>query len=347
MPLSVPTIPNIEATTNSATVEWQLIDTVDPVLTLLGSNPDTHEASLQGVYVDPGATADDDVDGDITGSIVATPPADALWERKPGRWSYTYEVSDAANNAATPLTRFVDVVDTTAPTAPTQIAAVEISQTAVEVYAQGAFDVVGIAWYNLYRGGVFEARLDPAQGQIIFTVSDMTPGVAEDFWVTAEDDAGNEGLASATVNIATTPATVTPPSAPLMLAVNPIGTELAPHMQIIWGRSNPGTGGAVQDYQVYRDDSLVQTVAYNAGITQNWTDEGPLSPATEYFYNIRARDTGLNVSDSSSVLAGTTLGTVEAGYDPGQGPQDLTVIGMSVPTEDNQARAMPGRRKRA
>ncbi|MBI1321131.1 MAG: DUF5011 domain-containing protein [Candidatus Hydrogenedens sp.] len=88
----------------------QVVDGTAPVITLTGANPDTVECGSGG-YTDPGATAVDDVDGTITG-ITGVGTVNVL---APGAYTLTYDVSDTAGNAATTVTRTVNVVDTTAP----------------------------------------------------------------------------------------------------------------------------------------------------------------------------------------------------------------------------------------
>jgi hypothetical protein len=85
-------------------------DTTAPVITLLGSATVTVNAG--STYTDAGATASDNVDGDITSRIVKTGSVNTA---KPGAYTLTYNVSDSAGNAATPKTRSVTVVDNTKP----------------------------------------------------------------------------------------------------------------------------------------------------------------------------------------------------------------------------------------
>lgn len=76
-----------------------------PVITLLGDNP--LNLSVGDAYVEPGATAIDDVDGDISGSIVID--SSAVDTTTPGSYEVTYDVSDSAGNAATQVIRTVIV----------------------------------------------------------------------------------------------------------------------------------------------------------------------------------------------------------------------------------------------
>jgi len=79
-------------------------DRIIPTLNLTGSYSMT---LAQGdVFVDPGATAIDDVDGDLTANIVST---DNINSNIPGTYSVVYTVNDSSNNAAIPLTRIVNV----------------------------------------------------------------------------------------------------------------------------------------------------------------------------------------------------------------------------------------------
>ena len=80
-------------------------DAVAPVITLNGSA--TINVAVGGTFTDPGATAADNVDGNITGSIVVA--GDVVDVNTAATYIITYNVSDAAGNAATQKTRTVIV----------------------------------------------------------------------------------------------------------------------------------------------------------------------------------------------------------------------------------------------
>ena len=86
------------------------VDTTAPVITLTCTNPINIDANT--TYVDAGATASDNLDGDITDNITTTSTVDSSTI---GTYSVTYNVNDAAGNSATAVVRIVNVVDTTAP----------------------------------------------------------------------------------------------------------------------------------------------------------------------------------------------------------------------------------------
>lgn len=75
-----------------------------PVITLLGTNPMTITVGTN--FVDPGATASDPEDGDITSKIVASSTVSTT---TPGTYSITYNVKDSQGLAATQVTRTVIV----------------------------------------------------------------------------------------------------------------------------------------------------------------------------------------------------------------------------------------------
>ena len=96
------------AVSNTATVSLtieQPVDTTPPVITLSGAAAVT--VTVGGTYTDAGATATDDVDGDLAASIVTNNPVNAAVR---GAYTVTYDVSDAAGNAAVQVTRSVTVV---------------------------------------------------------------------------------------------------------------------------------------------------------------------------------------------------------------------------------------------
>jgi len=84
-------------------------DTTPPVITLVGSSPMT--VTLGSTFTDPGVTATDDVDGVVTSKVVVTGTVNTA---AAGTYTLNYNVSDAAGNAATQVTRTVYVAVTVA-----------------------------------------------------------------------------------------------------------------------------------------------------------------------------------------------------------------------------------------
>jgi hypothetical protein len=95
------------AVSQTARVNLTIKDTTPPVITLKGSNP--MSVSLGSVFVDPGATATDNVDGLVLVSVSGSVNTAVV-----GTYTLTYSASDRAGNKAT-ATRTVYVKDTTPP----------------------------------------------------------------------------------------------------------------------------------------------------------------------------------------------------------------------------------------
>ncbi|MBI4068087.1 DUF5011 domain-containing protein [Candidatus Kaiserbacteria bacterium] len=102
-----------DAAGNAAPEAVRLVRVVDrtaPVITLLGSTP--VNVKKNSAYVDAGASAMDNYNGDISTHVIAS---SSLNTAATGTYAVAYNVSDAAGNAATPITRVVNVNDLSTP----------------------------------------------------------------------------------------------------------------------------------------------------------------------------------------------------------------------------------------
>ncbi|SVC69360.1 uncharacterized protein METZ01_LOCUS322214, partial [marine metagenome] len=87
-----------------------VVDTEPPLISLIGDAVVQQE--LNETYEDSGATAADNVDGDISGDIVIVNPVDT---KVAGNYSVTYNAKDSSDNAASEIVRVVIVGDTGSP----------------------------------------------------------------------------------------------------------------------------------------------------------------------------------------------------------------------------------------
>ena len=104
---SVPAVGQIlTVTVGGATTSYTIdvVDNVKPIISLLGSNP--VNLIVGDSYSDAGATASDDVDGNLTANIVTSNTVNA---NVVGSYTVTYNVVDAAGNIATQVSRTVNV----------------------------------------------------------------------------------------------------------------------------------------------------------------------------------------------------------------------------------------------
>ena len=97
-----------EASTLTRVVK--VVDSVKPVITLIGEVSQLVEAG--SVYVDAGASASDNIDGDISSDIKVQSNVNTV---ELGIYSVSYNVLDKSGNAAVSLNRSVTVRDSVAP----------------------------------------------------------------------------------------------------------------------------------------------------------------------------------------------------------------------------------------
>lgn len=88
----------------------RVVDTLAPAITLTGPSSIRVEAGTS--FTDPGATAADSFEGNITAHIAVT---GAVNTAVLGTYTLTYNVSDTSGNAAVPVIRTVQVADGIAP----------------------------------------------------------------------------------------------------------------------------------------------------------------------------------------------------------------------------------------
>jgi len=168
---------------------WPTLDKVPPVITPLGNNPATVECGA--VYTDAGATAFDNIDGDITAGIVAVVTVDTSVK---GNYAVTYTVTDISGNPALQVVRTVTVVDTTAPVitdcGPNQSVSVDGS-------CQGAvpdFTAAVAASDNCSPVGNLVITQNPTAGTLL-AIGDHT------VTITVTDESANSSTCQATLTV--------------------------------------------------------------------------------------------------------------------------------------------------
>lgn len=173
------------------TLTVNVVDAVKPVITLLGADPMTMQCGES--FVDPGAMAQDDCEGNITARVVVN--TSQLKTKVPGSYTVSYTVSDISGNAADPVTRTVIVEDTTAPVV------VPLGNAAVTVECGGSYQEFGATAVDACAGTLPASAISWDS-----PVDTSVPGVYTVTY-TAVDAAGNTGTATRTVTVEDT----TPP----------------------------------------------------------------------------------------------------------------------------------------
>ena len=172
-------------------------DTTPPVITLIGASP--VDISVGGTYTEQGATATDNIDGDISSSIVIG--GDTVNTAVAGTYIVTYNVSDAAGNAAVQVTRTVNVIPDTTPPVITLIGSSSISLDLGSTYTE--------------QGATATDNIDgDLTASIVIGGDTVNTAIAGTYIVTynVSDSAGNaavEVTRTVTVNPDTTPPVIT------------------------------------------------------------------------------------------------------------------------------------------
>ncbi len=176
------------------------IDTTAPTITLNGGS--TINLNVGDVYTEQGATATDDLDGDITANIVIG--GDVVDTNTAGTYLVTYDVSDAAGNAATQVVRTVNVVS-----APTDVIIHEgYFETGWDGWIDGGSDCARRAdaarsYENSYsirirdNSGTASSMTSPSfnlssfnEVEFNFHFYSTSMEVGEDFWLQYNDGSG-------------------------------------------------------------------------------------------------------------------------------------------------------------
>jgi chitodextrinase len=195
--------------------------------------------------------------------------------------------------------------DTTAPSAPTSLAASGTTQTTTSLSWTASTDNVGVTGYDVYQNGVFKANTASTS----YGVTGLTASTAYSFYVIARDAAGNSSAASNTANVTTlapAPDTIAP-SAPTNLAAS--GTT-STATNLSWTASTDNVG--VTGYDVYQNGVFRANTASTSYVATG------LTAATAYSFYVVARDAAGNSSAASNTVNVTTL-TVTLTYCASQG----------------------------
>ncbi len=155
-------------------------DTTPPTLTLNGAS--TIDLNVGDTYTEQGATATDNVDGDISSNVVIG--GDAVDTNNAGTYVVTYNVSDAAGNAAPEVTRTVNVTvpaDTTPPVITLNGAStinLEVGDTYTEQGATATDNVDGDISANIVIGGDAIDTNNAGTYVVTYNVSDAAGNAA-------------------------------------------------------------------------------------------------------------------------------------------------------------------------
>lgn len=169
--------------------------------------------------------------------------------------------SSAQSNAAS-VTTLAPAPDTTAPSAPTSLAASGTTTTTTNLSWNASSDNVGVTGYDVYQNGVFKANTASTS----YAVTGLTAATAYTFYVIAKDAAGNASAQSNTVNVTTLSVTLTYcTSQGNSVADEKIG-------KVVFNTiNNTSTGGTGYTNFTSISTNVTRGTAYTITITPQWT----------------------------------------------------------------------------
>jgi len=233
-----------------------VVDTTAPVITRLGSNP---MFVLQGsTFTDPGATASDTVDGNLTAQIVVG--GDTVNTGITGDYVITYNVSDTAGNDAAEVTRTVTVTENLPP----EITLLGDNPMIIEA---GSVYVESGATATDYEDGDLTAS-------IVIDATSVDTSTVGDYSVaySVEDSFGNVTIETRAVQVVDTTAPVI-----TLLGSNPMTLQLGDAF------TDPGatvTDNADPTTTINGVSTVVTTVVGDYTVTYDYTDAAGNAAAT-------------------------------------------------------------------
>ncbi|OHT46610.1 M4 family metallopeptidase [Flavobacterium tructae] len=199
---------------------------------------------------------------------------------------------------------YVDSNDTTAPTAPTNLAASGTTGSTTNLTWTASTDNVGVTGYDIYQGTTLKGSSTTTN----YTVTGLTALTAYSFSVKAKDGAGNVSTASNVVNVTTTAASLN--------YCNSQGNSTVDERigKVVFGTiNNTSTGTTGYENYTAISTNAARGTAYTITITPVWTStiysEG-YAVFIDYNQDGDFTDAGETVWTKATSTAATATGTI-------------------------------------
>lgn len=162
------------------------------------------------------------------------------------------------------------VVDTSAPTAPTNLTTSSVTQTSLNLNWTSSTDNIAVTGYDIYQGATKITTVTSTN----YSVTGLSASTAYTFSIKAKDAAGNISNASNIVNVNTLAIPdITAPTTPTNLVVSNVTQN---SVNLSWTAATDNT--AVTGYDVYRNNIKIATVTTTNYLVSN------LTAATNYTF---------------------------------------------------------------
>ncbi|MEC0232629.1 RCC1 domain-containing protein [Paenibacillus alba] len=161
-----------ESTANSLTLSW---------------TASTDNVGITGYDIYQGSTLTGSVNGTTTTYKVTGLTANMSY-------TFTVKAKDAAGNVSLASNVIKTMIDTEAPTAPTNLAVSGTTNSTITLMWRASTDNVGVTGYDIYEGSTLKGTVDGTT--TTYTVTGLTANTLYNFSVKAKDAAGNISAAS-------------------------------------------------------------------------------------------------------------------------------------------------------
>lgn len=264
------------------------------------------------------------------GAVIGTASTNLYVDTAGGGASHSYTVS-AVNESSVESTPSQGATvtmpaggDTTAPTAPSGVAATSVTDHRVTLQWNPAKDNVGVAYYEVMGAPTSPIIVDPVSTSI--TLTGLQASSAQMLYVLAFDGAGNQSPFWDSYGAAVSPTTAASgtaaPSAPSSVLITSYGQT---HASLSWPAVSDAAG--VTGYTLFRNSLRLTTVN---GTT--YTDNG-LNGCGSCQYTVVASDAAGNVSSpalSPSIYGGTSATPSVSITSPAAGSTVSTTTAVAV-----------------
>jgi YD repeat-containing protein len=219
-------------------------------------------------------------------------------------YNYRVRAVDAVpNTGAYSNVASASTPDGTPPSAPSSLSASAVSPNQINLSWAASSDNVGVDSYTIYRDG------SPVATSTTTSYADnvLQPSTTYTYQVYAYDAANNQSGASNSAQATTQPLPdSTPPTVPGNLNGSAISST---QVNLSWNPSTDSGGSGLVGYRLYRNGSLLATVAASASPTVNHSDTTTVG-STSYSYVVYAYDGNNNQSAASNTKAINTPDTI-------------------------------------
>ncbi|MBD3247244.1 hypothetical protein GF378_01335, partial [Candidatus Pacearchaeota archaeon] len=200
----------------------------------------------------------------------------------------------------------ISIDDSTEPSAPSSLAAAEVTPGTINITWSAATDNIHVLKYLVYRGT--SSGVTKSTGTNIGNTTNLyyeDTGLTLDgttyYYVVTAMDTSNQGEESNEANAQVTDTEA--PSAPTGLTVSDISNAEG-SLNITW---NANSENDLNNYILYFSDDDGSSYTLETVLSQTYYEDSSLTDGTTYYYKIAANDTSGNPSENTTAVSGSPV----------------------------------------